>query len=486
MAAGSLGELFIELGIFADTKELKQFEDKLRKVDKQIKDTTQNNDKLTKSIGNFLKGMVGVASAIGGAIYALNRLTTSLIESNQQFLNLTRTSDISLSTFQKWDSVGKMFGVRNAAQQIENLNQKLFELKLTGQGAEGFMLAGINPMGQDASGIMEQLRSRVAGLDDTAAAYLLRQMGLDPSMLHLLRLGREEFEELGATIDKYRLTDDQVQQIQAMNVQLQIAQIKLRYLKDRAILALMPYFVRLMDSLAKVAELLARWAKGVGEFVVKWRSLIVAIGVALAKLTPLGKLFSGLLVSIGGLISKIPIFGRALATLGGFALKALLPFTALYLLLDDIATFMEGGDSLIGRVGDWLNETGSDFSSIFGKMFGGDMFGGIRDLLIKIVDILDDFVMVIGKLLARLTGLPVDKWFQNFANFASGGNYDALKNYDYGARTSQTNHNVNTNNINNDNKQVTMNYDIYTTQVKDAVVDDLAAIQYFVYKPISN
>ena len=44
----------------------------------------------------------------------------------------------------------------------------------------------------------------------------------------------------------------------------------------------------------------------------------------------------------GKRITKIPIFGRALAALGGFALKALLPFTLLYLLLDDIATFMEG------------------------------------------------------------------------------------------------------------------------------------------------
>lgn len=478
--AASLGEIFIELGVFADTKELKDFENKLQQVSQKMNKTEKKSNSLTVSVGKFIKGVAGVAAAITGAIYALNRLTTSLVESNQEFLNLTRTSDISLGVFQKWNNVGRMFGVRNAAQQIENLNQRLFELKLTGQGAEGFMLAGINPMGQDAEGIMNQLRSRVSGLDDTSAAYLLRQMGLDPSMLHLLRLSRDEFEALGQTVKKYQLTKEQSEQIQALNAQLQIAQIKLKYLKDRAILAIMPYFVEFMTSLARVATLLLKITKAVGQFTVKWRALTVPLIIGLTKIKAIAKYFKAFGVALGEVITKLPIVGRLFASIGGFIAKALLPLTALYLILDDIATYIEGGDSLFGRVIDWFKDTGSGFGNIFSKMFGGDLFGGFVDLLGKLGSVLDDLTTAIFRLTAIITGIPVDKWMRNLANFVTGGHYDEIKgSANYIAPPTTNNR---TNNISNaDNRQVIMNNQIMTSQAGNAVISDLNYAQNYAF-----
>ena len=252
--AANLGELFIELGVFADTKELKEFEKKLDSVKKKMEEAgkkTEKNDVNLKKLATTLRN---ASLAITGAVYALNKLTNSLVETNQQFLNLTRTSDISLGVFQKWDNIGRMFGVKNAAQQLESLNQRLFELKLTGEGAEGFILAGINPLGADAENIMEQLRNRVAGLDDTAASFLLSRMGLDPQMLHLLRMTREEFEAFNRATQKFRLTEEQSKQLQLMNAQLEIAKIKLGYLKDQALLAILPHLVNFMNVIGLIAE----------------------------------------------------------------------------------------------------------------------------------------------------------------------------------------------------------------------------------------
>lgn len=316
--ASSLGELFIELGVFADTKELQQFETKLKNTINTVQKNTEETNKLNFSITKFIKSIRTSALAISGALYAINRLTNSLIESNQQFLNLTRTSDISLSTFQKWDNIGKMFGIKNAAQQLEGLNERLFDLMLTGQGAEGFMLAGINPMGQSAEGVIEQLRNRVSGLSDTAASYLLKQMGLDPTMLHLLRMTRQEFDALQETVRKYQLTDAQRQEIQKLNIQLQIAGIKLQYIKDRAILALMPIWLRFIESLARVSEGLGRIVKGVNDLLSKLPGLkegIIAIGAAF-------------------MIAFQPVW-------------ALL--TAIYLIIDDIVGYFQGKDSLFGH-----------------------------------------------------------------------------------------------------------------------------------------
>ncbi len=479
--AGSLGELFVELGVFADTRELKDFETKLKKVSKTMRETSDKNDKLQKGLREFIGGLIAIAGAVAGATIALSKLTDSLVSSNQEFLNLTRTSDIALSTFQKWDNVGRMFGVRNAAQQIQNLNERLFELKLTGQGAQGFMLAGINPMGQDAEGIMEQLRNRVSGLDDTSASYLLRQMGLDPTMLHLLRLGKKEFEELGQTVKKYQLTDEQTKQIQQTNVQLQMAQMKLKYLKDRAILAIMPYFIKWMQSLTRVAEMLVKLGKSVGAFLVKWRGLVVVFGTALSRIAPIANIFKSFSKTISSLIIKLPIFGKFLGRIGMIAGRALLPFTMLYLILDDLAVYFQGGKSLIGEVLEWIQNTGSDFSNIFGKMFGGDFFGGLKDLIIKLIDILDDIVQVFLRILTVITGLPLDKWGRNFANFVAGGNYDNLKNYDYGARTPQMTRNTADNRTSYDNRQVNMTNTIHTTQTGETVITELAYAQNYAF-----
>lgn len=321
--AASLGELFVELGVFADTKELHDFEQKLQKVNKKMEESGKKSKNLTKDIKSFIKTITGVATAITGAIYAINKLTDSLVQSNQEFLNLTRSSDISLGVFQKWNNIGRMLGVRNAAQQIEGLNQRLFELMLTGEGARGFQLAGINPIGQSAEGVMEQLRARVAGMSDTSASYLLKQLGLDPTMLHLLRLTKDEFEELGQTVKKYQLTPEQTRQIQAMNVQLQIAQIKLRYLKDRAIMAILPYFLGFMQSIARVTEGLSKIPGVVYQ-------IVGAIGVLSAALW---------------LIAKHPVIAMITAIVG-----------AIYLLIDDLMVFMEGGDSVIGHIINGLNQ----------------------------------------------------------------------------------------------------------------------------------
>lgn len=425
--ASSLGELFIELGVFADTKELQQFEDKLKKVNNSMKKTNKESDKANKNFKNVVKNMRNVALAISGAIYALNRITNTLVQNNQEFLNLIRNSDIALGTFQKWNNVGRMFGVKNAAQQLASLNQRLFELKLTGQGAEGFMLAGINPMGQDAEGIMEQLRNRVAGLDDTAATFLLSQMGLDPTMLHLLRLTRKEFEDFNREVSGYQLTQKQTEDIQALNAQLEIARIKLQYLKDRAVLAIMPYFVKFMQSVVRVTEGFMRLVKITSDYI--------------QTMSPLQKGILGIAAAVGVLkaaliaLSAHPIVAGISAILG-----------ALFLILDDIGAYFSGGRSGIGYLLYFFDELAQKLNEI--KM---------PDWLSNIAGIMKN----ISKFM----------WNMNPLTWAMP-DYDTVNSLIQGGG-GVTN--------NNDNRQVVMNNTIHTPQTAQTVSNDLAYVQNFVF-----
>lgn len=403
----SLGELFVELGVVGDVKPLEKalgtMKEAVKQIDKEIaankrllrykndlaKATSESEKKIIKEnfvkeiqkektldeinstqkvingkqelagkISSLVTGIGVFVGALAGAAFALNRLTNELVQSNQAMLNLTRTTDIAQSTFQKWGGIGKLLRVEDADQQLAGLNERLFDLMLTGQGARGFQLAGVNPIGQDANGVLEQLRARISGMNDTAASYLLQQMGLDPKMLHLLRMSRAEFEALGQTIQKYQLTPEQSHQIQQMNMQLQIAGLKLKYLKDRAILAIMPYWVKFVEMIAKGAEALSNIITWIAKSNNGWATTIRVILKVLAGATALvavlvtvPKIIKGITLAVQGLrmaltlLSAHPIIAAITAVVG-----------ALMLLADDISHYMNGGGSVIGVIAKGLED----------------------------------------------------------------------------------------------------------------------------------
>lgn len=341
-----------------------------------------------ETFDKFINSMVGVpvivnhkdlglfVGALTGAAVALNNLTNSLVESNQAMLDLTRTTDIAQSTFQKWGGIGKMLGVENADQQLASLNQRLFDLMLTGEGARGFQLAGINPMGQDAEDVLEQLRARVSGMDDTTATYLLQQMGLDPKMLHLLRMSRDEFEALGQTIEKYQLSRDDTKKIQALNIQLQIVGIKLKYLKDKAIMAIMPAWTQFMHSLARVTEGLETAVKWVTDFISKSPGLQSALkGIAVA----LGIIFA-------------------------VAHPLLALFGALYLIIDDVVAYFNGKDSLIGEFINYLDDYIQELKDKFGDL-------SLDKVIPQVILDVGEVIIKAGKVTLERARKEIDKHF---------------------------------------------------------------------------
>lgn len=338
----NLGDLFVQIGAIGNSKEVKAFGEAVKKAgkaiddyDKKLKKGQEIGDKATVSIKGTVTAILGIAGAVAGAYYALDRLTNSLAKQNLQWLNLTRQSDIALSTFQKWGTIGKIVGVDNAAQQLENLNQKIFNLRLTGEGAKGFQMAGIMPT--NAEDVLEQLRGRIAGMSNTSATYLLQQMGLDPKMITLLRMGREEWEQYLEVQRRYTLNESQRREIDRLNRQLEVARIKMEYLKERIVLALMPAFTRLTRFLTSVTEGFARF--------VNW----IAKGQS-----PAAKLTRGIL----GIASALGVVKVALMAITTHPIIAAITgiIGAIMLLADDVNHYLTGGGSIIGVIAKGLQD----------------------------------------------------------------------------------------------------------------------------------
>lgn len=336
------GELFVALGAIGNSKEVQAFGNAVNKAGKAIDDFDKKQAKTetgSKNVTLGIKGIVGatlgLVTAVAGAYFALDRLTDSLAKQNQQWLLMAQQSDIAMSTLQKWDTIGKITGVEGVGQQLESLEQKIFNLKLTGEGARGFQIAGISPT--NSEDVLEQLRGRVSGLNNQSATYLLQQMGLDPKMLTLLRMTREEWEEYVEVQKRYTLNEDQRKELEKYNRQLQVARTKMQYLKDRAILALVPAFTKLTKFLVSATEGLARMVKWIVKSQTPLAGLIrIIIGATIA--------IKGLRLALT-LLSAHPIIAGITALIG-----------ALMLLADDFNHYMNGGGSIIGVIAKGLED----------------------------------------------------------------------------------------------------------------------------------
>ena len=371
MASG-VGELFIQFGVEGDASKLDKFTKKVQELAQEIDVNIKKQDKTNNNLGQMFKRFRRVALAVSGAIYAIDRLSNSLIKNNQVWLEFQNQTDLSISKLQGYAGVAglldKSLGMQGAAGSIAQLNEKLFELKLTGEGAKGFQIAGINPVGQDAFGVLEQVRERIKSLDNTQATYVLKQIGLDPKLLPMLRMEKSEFEELRKIEQRLQLTEEERAQILQYQIRLGIAHNQMSLAMQRLTLALMPLWTKLVEIAGGLAEGISNILAGFNKLHGALKAIILgftAWGVSVGKLDILFKgkfiknilrmvkVFTGLNLSTKMAATKfLPMLGNAIKGLAVTVGRALLPLISLFLILEDIAVWLMGGESVIG---DYLN-----------------------------------------------------------------------------------------------------------------------------------
>ncbi len=374
-----IGELFIELGIVGDTAGALAF-----------------NSAVTALSTSFESAKI----AIDLAYKALDRFIGEAIRGVVTLTNFNQQTDLSILKLQQWQVAGSIANIGQSAeettQSIANLQSNLAQIKLGGGNVAPFQLLGIDIYGKDAFQILDEVREQIQGLDSATAVNLIEQMGLTPNFINVLRLSKEEFQQINK---EFFINKDQQSSILKLGTTINQLKIKIQMLTFQAVAKLAPYLetvlvkflkwleanapsivkfvevlikltVGLVTSLAKVGEMIYKIVKGIGDF-------FVAVMGAKAAITSLIVLAGALIIAFA------PIELTALAI--GAALLAL------YLVLDDIATWMRGGQSLFGGVYDWIagiaDKVGSVISKIkilkdligeanWNKLFGGDSPGG--------------------------------------------------------------------------------------------------------------
>ena len=167
-----LGDFFVELGIKTDNKNIRAIEDNIKALEEleknvqkeidlekelsqaqteeqkarvkkkfalqeEIKAQKQNLSGLkaqAQAMKDVIKGAVGIAMAVAGAVIAVDRMATSLVRSNQRLINFQRTTGISLGTLQKYAqanvAVNPLASIEGTAGSLSNLANNLWDIRM--------------------------------------------------------------------------------------------------------------------------------------------------------------------------------------------------------------------------------------------------------------------------------------------------------------------------------------------------------------------
>lgn len=353
----NLGELFIKLGVKGDTKELDKTIKQMEEAEKHSKDlikyrkdlakATSENEKalIKKNFANkvqldnlkkqsaqikqnnanwvgMAKGVLGFVAAAAIAYKTTETLVNSLAKANQQMITFQRTTGISLSSLNKYASANAAVNfnssIEGTAQTMQRLSQNLWDIQM-GRGdispyQELAFVGGkaFNPMGMSVEQVIESVRDAIKGVNDLQATNIITRMGFAPDDLMMLRMSREEFKK----INDLFLDSKSREALNKYSLELKKVQLQFNLLKDKTLLKIMPYFVKLTRHLNTVADGLMR--------IVNWATKTPVVSSAI----------KGVAAALGVLFLALnPVVAK---------------FTLLYLVLEDIAYWMAGKGSLLG------------------------------------------------------------------------------------------------------------------------------------------
>lgn len=332
-------------------------------------------DNKIKDFDNDMQGAVAginkMKVAFIAAIVTAERFISSTIDSSVAITNFTKQTGLLAENLQRWQVSGVLSDISISADQvassIQNLQSNITQIRLGGGNVAPFQLLGIDVASKDAFQVLEDIRGAIKGLDDATAVNLIQKAGLSPSFINVLRLSRKEFQELS---DVKFLSAEQRKEIVGLGTAITRLKIRMILLKDQAVSAIAPALIKMVGLFSNLFDFSQKVASALSD-IISYAYEFKTVGVVL----------TGIFAAIAASLAPVT-----------FALAALLLF------LEDLYVFLEGGDSIIGKlfeggfnIADFFTEqinkidTAFRNTEIYKKLFGGDLSGIANNFTGKVV-----------------------------------------------------------------------------------------------------
>lgn len=378
-----IGELFIQLGVKGDTKELDKSIKQMEEAQKRSKDIlkyrqelakaqTQNEKALVKK--NFAdkiqlenlkkqsasikqqnanwvglaKGILGFIGAAALAYKAMDRLITSFASANQQMITFQRTTGLSFQSLNKYASANAAVNfnssIEGTAQTMSRLASNLYDIRM-GRGdispyQELAFVGGkaFNPMGMSVEQLIENVREAIKGVDDVQATNIIQRMGFAPDDLLMLRMSREEFEK----INDLFLSPKQREEMNRYGLELK--KVKLGFEKTSQ-----SVLIDFAEPFIKLSKIIERIWNGIYKVIIK----------------PIMLGFKIISETIKGIVKFSQDLIKSLANAFEILKPILAIFRAIYLIFQDIATYFAGGESYFGDFIEGISQAADKVKDMF-------------------------------------------------------------------------------------------------------------------------
>ncbi len=315
-----LGEFFVQLGVSADTLKVKDF---------------------ASAIGEIPVEAASAILAVAGITLKLKEMIGEAFDAATAMEEFQTATGLSAQEMGRWQIVAQQANVSAEAitSSVQGLSRQLAEIRLGRGNIAPFQLLGIDTT-KNAFGVLDQLRTKIKGLDRPTAVNLISQMGLNPETLNLLTLTDEKFQEFTNTA--HGMSEEQ----QASFLKVKLGAIQLGLVLRDIVYNIMGNFIAVFEK-SKIA--------------------VYALAGALAVLA----------VAFG------PI---SLAAYGITAAVA-----ALILIFEDLAVYFMGGKSLTGvaieglkKLGELtFDKTASSLQHLDKVISGSSFVKGMTDFALK-------------------------------------------------------------------------------------------------------
>jgi len=454
-----LGELFVYIKTKGNTDKLDEAQRKLEKAQKTTekgikqnkKDVKANNDvaksingiaNAVKSLSGGLKGSGGAISALGAlggaagatvvavgalvtgvalAYSAIDRMVTSLAQANQQMITFQRTTGVSLSSLNKYATanaaVNANSSIEGTAQSMQRLANNLWDIQM-GRGdispyQELAFVGGkaFNPMGMSVEQVIENVREAIKGVDDLQATNIIQRMGFAPDDLLMLRMSREEFEKLNDLF----LSPQKREEMYKYGLELKKIKLEFQKVGQSITINLAKPFITTITVVKKLSEFIYKAIIKPIQLGFKTIGSLISNSVNLVK--SLTKAFLETFEILKPIFSILKMIGEAI-----------------WLPIEDVLTYLTGGDSLTGRALEGLSNIIDNLNASFEDSkivkFFESIKQGIIDLTtIKIPGWLENFFSMIGNNALQMSqGMQFNPEPVNPNTISYGGNTNNTSN----------------------------------------------------------
>jgi hypothetical protein len=296
--------------------------------------------RFSDGIDGTLKNVINLKNALGlMTLYGMERFVSSTVDGYVALSNLNQQTGLSIEMMRKWQIAGQMANLAMSAEEVSgsiaSLQKNLTAIRLGGGNVRPFQLLGVDILGKNAFQVLESLRGAVKGMNRPMATNLLEQAGLNANFINLLTKSKEEFEALARVPF---LNKDQRAKVMALGQELKLLKLNLSSIKDLLVANFQPVFSAIIQVIGHAAQAFSWLTASIS----KSKEALGILKVALAAI----------------MISLFPLTSA---------------MTALLLIMDDIASYMEGKESYTGDILKWMGY--DEKSKKFKEGEGSNIFG---------------------------------------------------------------------------------------------------------------